>query len=162
MSSYFQGQRRLVDQDSGEIIDAQVVLKTVGDAGFHKIWLHEILDLVDEVGNAKMQVLLWVLSQADAQNRVFATQKEIAEATNTSLKTVQRLMSSLATANVITEVRRSVWRLNPSVIFKGDHNKRMSVLIKYRNETDTHEPKPNTPDDDQTAKLRLITKEDGD
>ena len=159
MGSYFQGQRTLVDQDSGEVIDAQVVLKTIGDAGFHKIWLHEILDLVDEVGNAKMQVLLWVLSQADAQNRVFATQKEIAEATNTSLKTVQRLMSSLASANVITEVRRSVWRLNPAVIFKGDHNKRMSVLIKYRNEADAQEPTSNAPDPDSEAKLRLVTKE---
>ncbi|WP_028216791.1 replication/maintenance protein RepL [Paraburkholderia oxyphila] len=156
MGSYFQGQRTLVDQDSGEIIDAQVVLKTVGDAGFHKIWLHEILDLVDEVGNAKMQVLLWVLSQADAQNRVFATQKEIADATNTSLKTVQRLMSSLASANVITEVRRSLWRLNPSVIFKGDHNKRMSVLIKYRNESDANEPTPNAPVADSAAKLRVV------
>jgi hypothetical protein len=160
MASYFQGQRTLVDQDSGEIIDAQVVLKTVGDAGFHKIWLHEILDLVDEVGNAKMQVLLWVLSQADAQNRVFATQKEIAEATNTSLKTVQRLMSSLASANVITEVRRSVWRLNPSVIFKGDHNKRMSVLIKYRNEADASDPTPKAPEPDAAAKLRLVSKEE--
>lgn len=159
MGSYFQGQRTLVDQDSGEIIDAQVVLKTVGDAGFHKIWLHEILDLVDEVGNAKMQVLLWVLSQADAQNRVFATQKEIAEATNTSLKTVQRLMSSLAAANVITEVRRSVWRLNPSVIFKGDHNKRMAVLVKYRDEADANEPTPNTSEADSAGKLRLVPKD---
>jgi predicted Ser/Thr protein kinase len=44
-------------------------------------------------------------------------------------------MTALRDANVITEVRRSLWRLNPSVIFKGDHNRRMNVLIKYRDES---------------------------
>jgi DNA-binding transcriptional ArsR family regulator len=119
---------------TGEIIDTQVVEKTVGDVGFHKIWLHEILELVDEVGNAKMKVLLWLLSHADAQNRIYATWSEIAESTDTSRRTVAALMAALKSANVVSEVRRSVWRLNPDVIFKGDHNKRMSVLIRYKNE----------------------------
>jgi hypothetical protein len=134
MATRFEGQRRLVDTTTGEVIDANVVIKTVGDAGFHKIWLHEILELVDEVGNAKMRVLMWLLSQADAQNQVWATKREIAAACDVGTATVQRLMSALQAANVIAETRRSVWRLNPEVIFKGDHNKRMAVLVKYRDE----------------------------
>lgn len=134
MATVFQGQRRLVDTTTGEVIDAQVITKTVGDAGFHKIWLHQILELVDEVGNAKMRVLLWLLSKADAQNQVMATKREIAAACDVGTATVQRLMSALQAADVITETRRSVWRLNPQVIFKGDYNKRMAVLVKYRDE----------------------------
>ena len=134
MNARFEGQRRLVDTTTGEVIDAQVVIKTAGDAGFHKIWLHQILELVEEAGNAKMRVLMWLLSKADAQNLIWSTHREIAEACNSSTKTVQRLMASLTAANVITETRRSVWRLNPEVIFKGDHQKRMAVLIKYRDE----------------------------
>ena len=134
MATRFEGQHRLVDTTTGEVIDAQVVVKTSGDRGFHKIWLHEILELVDEVGNAKMRVLMWLLSKADAQNQVWATHQEIASACDSSTKTVQRLMSALLAANVITETRRSVWRLNPDVIFKGDHNKRMAVLVKYRDD----------------------------
>lgn len=134
MATRFEGQRRLVDTTTGEVIDAQVVVKTVGDAGFHKIWLHEILELVEEVGTAKMRVLMWLLSKADAQNQVWATWKEIAEATGTGRATVARLMAALRDANVITETRRSVWRLNPEIIFKGHHNKRMAVLVKYRDE----------------------------
>lgn len=134
MTTRFEGQRRLVDTTTGEVIDAQVVVKTAGDAGFHKIWLHQILELVEEAGNAKMRVLMWLLSKADAQNLIWSTHREIADACGTSTKTVQRLMASLVAANVITETRRSVWRLNPEVIFKGDHNKRMAVLVKYRDE----------------------------
>jgi CRP-like cAMP-binding protein len=134
MSTVFKGARQLQDMQTGEIIDTQVVEKTVGDIGFHKIWLHEILDLVDEVGNAKMKVLMWLLSNADAQNRIYATWAEIADGTDVGRTTVSALMAKLKAANVISEVRRSVWRLNPDVIFKGDHNKRMSVLIRYKNE----------------------------
>lgn len=134
MVTRFEGQRRLVDTATGEVIDAQVVTKTVGDGGFHKIWLHEILELVEEVGNAKMRVLMWLLSKADVQNQVWATWDEIAKETGTGRRTVARLMAALRDANVLTETRRSVWRLNPEVIFKGDHNKRMAVLVKYRDE----------------------------
>jgi DNA-binding transcriptional ArsR family regulator len=134
MSTRFEGQQRLVNTTTGEIIDAQVVVKTAGDAGFHKIWLHQILELVEEAGNAKMRVLMWLLSKTDAQNQIWATFDEIATATDTGRRTVARLMAALREANVITETRRSVWRLNPDVIFKGDHQKRMAVLIKYRDE----------------------------
>jgi hypothetical protein len=133
MPTIFHGEQKLFTE-SGDVIRAQVVTKTIGDAGFHKIWLHEILDLVDEVGNAKMSVLMWLLSKADGQNQVLATLGEIAQATGTSRATVQRLLSSLKKANVITETRRSLWRLNPSVIFKGDYDRRMAVLVKYHDE----------------------------
>lgn len=134
MATKFEGLRRLVDTTTGEVIDAQVVTKTAGDVGFHKIWLHEILELVEEVGNAKMRVLMWLLSKADAQNQVWATWSDIAKETGVSRRTVASLMAALRDANVLTETRRSVWRLNPQVIFKGDHNKRMAVLVKYRDD----------------------------
>lgn len=135
MATVFKGTRRLQDLETGEVLDTQLVEKTVGDVGFHKVWLHEILDLVDEIGNSKMVVLMWLLKNADAQNRIFATGKEIAQGSGTSERTVAALLSKLREADVITKVRHSVWRLNPDVIFKGDHNRRMAVLIRYKDET---------------------------
>jgi DNA-binding transcriptional ArsR family regulator len=135
MATAFKGTRRLIDSETGEIIEAQTIVKTAGDAGFHKIWLHHILDAVDEVGNAKMRVLMWLLSKANAQNQIMATKDEIAAATKVSRATVTRLLSALKAAEIVVETRRSVWRLNPDVVFKGDHNKRMAVLIKYQDES---------------------------
>lgn len=133
----FKGKRRLIDAESGEIIETQVVERSVaaGDVGFHKIWLGHILELVQEVGNAKMTVLVWLLKNADAQNQVQANMREIAAGAKVGLATVERLMASLVKANVIVRPNRyGPWRLNPSVIFKGDHRARMNVLIKYRDE----------------------------
>lgn len=137
-STLFRGSRRLIDTDSGEIIETQVIERTVaaGDSGFHKIWLGHILELVQEVGNAKMQVLVWLLKQADDQNRIFASMREIAEGAGVGLATVERLMAALVKANVIARAHRyGPWRLNPGVIFQGTHQKRMNVLIKYQNES---------------------------
>jgi DNA-binding transcriptional ArsR family regulator len=155
MSTKFNGTRRLIDADTGEIIEAQTITKTAGDAGFHKIWLHHILEAVDEVGNAKMRVLMWLLTKADSQNLIMATYKEIAEETKVGLSTVRRLTVALREAAIIVEVRRSVWRLNPDVVFKGNHDRRMSVLIKYRDESqgDMFEEAPKPA---QTEPLRSV------
>jgi DNA-binding transcriptional ArsR family regulator len=131
----FQGERRFIDEETGEVIPAQVVARSVdGDAGFDKIWLGTILELVNEVGTAKMRVLLWMLQNRDGKNLVRATKDEIASATGAGRTTITELLAALRKANVVSEVRRSVWRLNPEVIWKGAHHTRMSVMIQYRDE----------------------------
>ena len=137
----FQGEQQFVNTATGEVFDAQVVARTVdGDSGFDKIWLGAILELVEEVGNAKMRILVWFLQNRDAKNVVHATKDEIAAATGTSRATVTTLLGALRRSNVISEVRRSVWRLNPNVIWKGAHHTRMSVLIRYRDERAETQP----------------------
>lgn len=134
MGVVFRGMRRLLDQDTGEEIETQVVERTVGDAGFHKVWLHHILDVVDQVGNQKMKVLMWLLTNADSKNQVLATQAEIAAGAGVSERTVSSLLRILKAANIITETRRTLWRLNPSVVFQGSHERRVNVLVRYTNE----------------------------
>ena len=95
----------MVDRDTGELIQTQVIERVVGDgdAGFHKIWLGHILELVEEVGNAKMVVLVWLLKNADSQNQIYASLREIAKATGVGVATVQRLMAALVSADVVTK-----------------------------------------------------------
>lgn len=133
-SAKFVGARRFIDSETGEIFDAQMVIKGASDSGFKKIWLGHILELVEEIGNAKMRVLMWLLDRADGQNQVLATYDEIAKETGVSRATVARLLVSLQDANVIQQTRRSLWRINPEVVFKGGHTRRMNVLISYRDE----------------------------
>jgi len=145
----FEGNRTLIDQETGEIIRTQVIEKVVGDggdSGFHKVWLGHILDLVEEVGNAKMVVLVWLLKNADGQNQITASLREIATATGVGVATVQRLMTALSAADVVTrQGRYGAWRLNPEVVFAGSGKKRMNVLIRYRHESqrDMFEELPN-------------------
>ena len=78
-----------------------------------------ILEAVDEVGNAKMKVLFWLIRNKDRGNMVRATLDDIAAKTGSSRSTVARLMASLRKANVVRLEHGGRWMLNPAVVFKG-------------------------------------------
>ena len=124
-----------INQRTGEIIETQTLSKQVKgdvDVGFEKLWVGHILEAVDEVGNAKMKVLFWLIRNKDQGNMVRATLDEIAQKTGSSRSTVARLMASLRRANVVRLEYGGRWMLNPAVVFKGGHTRRMNVLIRYQ------------------------------
>lgn len=124
-----------INQRTGEIIEAQTLSKEVTgdvDIGFEKLWVGHILDAVQEVGNAKMQVLFWLIRNKDRNNMVRATLDDIAAKTGVSRRTVASLMTALRKANVVQLEYGGRWMLNPAVVFKGGHNRRMNVLIRYK------------------------------
>jgi DNA-binding transcriptional ArsR family regulator len=124
-----------INQRTGEIIEAQELRKDIKgdvDVGFEKIWIGHILDTIDEVGNAKVKVLFWLIRNKDQGNMVKATLDDIATKTGVSRRTVASLMTALRKADVVRLEYGGRWILNPAVTFKGGHAKRMNVLIRYR------------------------------
>ena len=135
-STIFRGRRRLQDLDTGELIETEVVERTVaGDTGWHKIWLGAVLELINEIGGQRMRVLLHLCSTADSQNQIYGSMRDIAAACGTSLPTVQRLMTVLQRADVITRRSVGVYRLNPDIVFRGGSQARLNVLMQYRRES---------------------------
>ncbi len=133
MNARILGFDRWINQHTGEIIETQTLTKEVKevDIGFHKLWIGHILETIEEVGNAKVQVLFWLVKQADGGNMIRATLDDIAAKTGVSRRTVARLMAALRKADVVRLEYGGRWLLNPAVVFKGGHNRRMNVLIRY-------------------------------
>jgi len=128
------GTERYVNQATGEIQDFNVIDIEDRDANFNKLWLGHVLEAIQEIGNAKMQVLMHLLSQRNpGTNTVIATQREIAEATGVHPNTVKATLKSLAKHNIITPRKgiKGVVMLNPDVIFKGGRGNRLNVLLRY-------------------------------
>lgn len=125
-----------INQRTGEIMETQTLTKELRanevDIGFEKLWIGHILDAVEEVGNAKMKVLFWLIRNKDKSNMVRGSITEIAEKTGVGRATVARLMASLRKANVVRLEYGGRWMLNPAVVFKGSHDRRMNVLIRYK------------------------------
>lgn len=125
-----------INQRTGEIMETQTLTKELRanevDIGFEKLWIGHILDAVEEVGNAKMKVLFWLIRNKDKSNMVRGSITEIAEKTGVGRATVARLMASLRKANVVRLEYGGRWMLNPAVVFKGSHERRMNVLIRYK------------------------------
>jgi DNA-binding transcriptional ArsR family regulator len=124
-----------INQRTGEIIEAQTLSREVKgdvDVGFHKLWIGHILETIDEVGNAKVKVLFWLMRNMDGGNMVKATVRQIAERSGVGEATVKRLMAALRKADVVRLEYGGRWILNPAVAFKGGHSRRMNVLIRYK------------------------------
>ena len=88
-----------INQRTGEIIEAQTLKKHVKgdvDVGFHKLWIGHILETIDEVGNAKVKVLFWLMRNMDSGNMVKATVRQIAERSGVGEATVKRLIGRAA------------------------------------------------------------------
>lgn len=134
MSARVIGTDRWINQSTGEIIETQTLSKEVKDVdiGFEKLWIGHILEAIEEVGNAKVKVLFWMLKNKDQNNMVRGTVREIAEATGVHRNTVVSLTTALRKADVVRLEYGGRWILNPGVIFKGGHSKRMNVLIRYK------------------------------
>jgi DNA-binding transcriptional ArsR family regulator len=134
MNARIRGNERWINQQTGEIIETQTLTKEVQevDIGFHKLWIAHILETIEEVGNAKVKVLFWLLKNADQNNLVKGTLDTISERTEVSRSSVARLMAALRKADVVRLEYGGRWLLNPGVIFKGGHGKRMNVLIRYK------------------------------
>lgn len=120
---------------TGEILEVTTQTITTGDLDFQKIWVANILAAVDEISNAKIKVLWYLLSAVDPRtNTLMQTVQQIAKGSNTSVDTVKRTLRVL-TANDI--LRRPFTRavgvlmLNPNVMMQGNTGKRRALLIRF-------------------------------
>lgn len=121
-----------------EAQDFQVIEVEDKDFNFEKIWVGHIIEVLGLIGNAKIQATLWLLKNKDENNYVFITARELAEKTNTSYQTAQRTIRALKDANFLRPMAKGgVYQINPNMIFKGSHKKRMNVCIKYKEQEPT-------------------------
>jgi len=135
------GKQEYLNVNTGEVKEFDVIEKVVKDTNFHKIWLMDLLAVLDLIGTQKLKVLEFLFSEMRAQdNTVSVTYRYIADKTNISYQTVATTMKMLIDANLITKVRTGTYRFNPDIIIKGDSKKREGMVIKYIQERQENEP----------------------
>ncbi|MDD7883682.1 replication/maintenance protein RepL [Escherichia coli] len=130
---HYVGTKKLVDLDTGEQFEAQTIVKTVGDKDFKKLFLGSVLDKLDGFSTAKLKFILWILENADKQNRVIGTFKQLSETSGVSFSTVARLMPMLKEADILKVQSPSVYMINPDLMASVSSTKRGSLLVRYKN-----------------------------
>ena len=127
------GTRRYINADTGEILETTVIEKEVErDFNFHKIWLNDLMSVLNLIGGKKLDILKYLLSEMRTQdNTISVTYTKIQEKLNTSRKTIAETMKILQEANFITKVQNGLYMVNPDVIVKGNGKKRDALMIKY-------------------------------
>jgi len=126
------GTETYINQATGEITEMQVISIEERDVNFHKLWLSHILQTIDLIGNQKMRLAFWILDHLNAENMLVMSQRQIAEKTGISLKTVSLTIRALIQADFLIKINNSAYMVNPNILFKGGKNSRLNVLLKYK------------------------------
>jgi hypothetical protein len=127
--------KRYTDLETGEQIEAITITKDFNsDEGFKKVFLGEVLAMIDEISNAKMKFLLWMLNNIDEKNMIIGNYSKLSERSNVSESTISRLIPILKETNVIKQLQTGVYMLNPDICASVKSNKRQNLLIKYNSE----------------------------
>lgn len=127
------GNIQLYNPNTNQLEDFAVIDKNIEqDYNFHKIWLQDVLNVLDSFGNKKILVLSYLLKIMRNEDNTFSgTYREIAGSIDVSVKTVNVVFSELIESNIIKKISTATYRFNPDIIVKGKSAKRKNLLIRY-------------------------------
>ncbi len=127
---YFQRINPDTGEIIGDIIVADIAVKEVPRVGFAITYLSTIVQLIDNIGNKKMQVVKYVLQKMDTNNILLETVREISKNSGASLQTVNDTLRVLEGAGIIARKTGAVM-LSPKLIHKGNAKRERYLMTKF-------------------------------
>lgn len=114
----------------GDVISANVIIKQIPRSGFAITYLASIIQMIESIGNKKMQVVKYILQNMDSNNKLSETVREISKGCGCSLQTVQETLALLENCGVIARKTGTVM-LSPKLIHKGNAQKERFLMTKF-------------------------------
>ena len=122
--------------DTGEIkiigdpILADEVVTTVKRSGFEITYLAYFCDLFEQLGGRKYKVFKYIIENKNMENQLIITNRELAEKTKTSTKTVSETLKLLREKNLISTRIGSIMLL-PKLAHRGSDKKEAYLMRKF-------------------------------
>lgn len=124
------GLSRWKNLDTGEIIETAEVTKKVGKNGFMITYLSSIINLIESLGNKKMQVVKYILANMEkSNNSLIITTRELSEKSGVGYNTVVETLKILEKANIIKR-KTGALMVNSDLVHKGNENKEKMLLAR--------------------------------
>ena len=115
---------------TGEIKSVDVVVKEIPRSGFAITYLSSIINMIESIGNKKMQVVKYILQNMDSNNKLSETVREISVGSGCSLQTVHETLTLLENCGVIARKVGTVM-LSPKLIHKGNAKKERYLMTRF-------------------------------
>lgn len=137
------GTKQMVDPETGEVSNYTVIQKNITqDFNFHKIWLEDLMNILNTMGNRKMTILSYLLKiMRNSDNTLNFTMRSLSEDTGVSLPTCQSTINELIESNVLKRDKRikQLYTFNPDLLVKGSSEKRRKIIIEYNYEDESQD-----------------------
>jgi hypothetical protein len=127
-----QQRKRLVDQDTGEVIEVdQITKRALGQKQFWKIYLMDFLQVLGGFEYKQLDVLVFILEHTEAANNTFiGTYRSLEKNVGVSYDTVRRTIKVLQEKKFLKRVSNGVYQVSPTIMMKGSEHKK-SLLLNY-------------------------------
>lgn len=127
-----QQRKRLIDQDTGEMIEVEQITKRVlGQKQFWKVYLIDFLQILGVLDSKQVDVLIYILENTrSSDNTYIGTYRKTSEGCGVSLDTATKVMRKLQENNFITKVQNGVYQVSPLIMMKGSEHKK-NLLLNY-------------------------------
>ena len=131
-----QQRKRLLDQDTGELIEVdQITKRALGQKQFWKIYLMDFLQILGVLDSKQIDILIYILEHTEAANNTFiGTYTKIQAEVGVSRPTVATVMKKLQDNGFIKRVQNGVWQVSPNIMMKGSEHKKSLLLNYYADE----------------------------
>jgi DNA-binding transcriptional regulator YhcF (GntR family) len=125
------GTEQYMNVSTGTVEDFQVVRVEDADFNFDKFWVSQLLTAIDEFGNQKIKLLMYLIQKRErSNNAVIKTVRELAEETGISKDTISATLKILEAHGIIKR-KTGVIFISPNVVYRGTHNNRRRILFEY-------------------------------
>ncbi len=129
MKDYLDNQRyKLLDTQTGEFINVQVLLEKVGSNGWEIAYVKTLAEFMNIKGTSVTKVLSFLLKEKDGSNRIHGTQIEIAKDAKVSVPTVKTVFKALLEKGFLKRVRNGLYMITPKVMRNGNKQKGAMLL----------------------------------
>lgn len=121
--------------ENGNLIDKEIkavdiLVKEVPRTGFAITYLSTIINMIDSIGNKKMQVVKYILQNMDSNNKLSETVREISSGSGCSLQTVQETLKLLEECGIVARKTGTVM-LSPKLAHKGNARREKFLMTKF-------------------------------
>ena len=117
--------------DTGEIIETTDIIKKTDRNGFMITYLSALINLIDKLGNKKMEVVKYILEHMDkSTNTLIITTTELSKKSKVSRQVVSDTLKILENANIIVR-RTGAIMIHPELIHRGDARKEKNLLARF-------------------------------
>lgn len=142
-TAYISRTKRYIDEDGNEGTQTDIYKKVYGHKHFWKVWLSDLLYTLGLINNSKqLDVVFYVLDNTDQTNNLYiGTLQKTADKTGISYKTVATIFKKMQEVDMITKQQNGVYFVKPTLLMKGDENKKHRLLIEYETVKKENEPK---------------------
>lgn len=136
-----QQRKRLVDQDTGEVIEVdQITKRALGQKQFWKIYLMDFLQVLGGFEYKQLDVLVYILEHTEAANNTFiGTYRSLEKNVGVSYDTVRRTIKVLQEKKFLKRVSNGVYQVSPTIMMKGSEHKKSLLLNYFADEEQTSE-----------------------